>query len=49
MDKYYIDLSVQNSSDLLKNNNNLLNYNNDNNSNLNNKGDLIEGFGNFGE
>jgi len=48
MDNYYIDLSTQNSSDLLKNNNNLLNYNNDNNSNLNNKGDLIEGFGNFG-
>lgn len=48
MNNYYIDLSTQNSSDLLKNNNNLLNYNNDNNSNLNNKGDLIEGFGNFG-
>jgi len=54
MDKYYIDLSTQNSSDLLKNNNNnLLNYNNNNNnnnnnSNLNNNGDLIEGFGNFG-
>ena len=49
MNNYYIDLSIQNSSDLLKNNNNnLLNYNNDNNSNLNNNGDLIEGFGNFG-
>ena len=49
MDNYYIDLSIQNSSDLLKiNNNNLLKNNNDNNSNLNNNGDLIEGFGNFG-
>ena len=49
MNNYYIDLSIQNSSDLLKNNNNnLLKNNNDNNSNLNNNGDLIEGFGNFG-
>ena len=50
MDKYYIDLSVQNSSELLKNNYsiNLLKNNNDNNSNLNNNDDIIEGFGNFG-
>tara|TARA_A100001015_G_scaffold76763_1_gene85192 strand:- start:146 stop:1000 length:855 start_codon:yes stop_codon:yes gene_type:complete len=49
MDKYYIDLSVQNSSELLKNNSvNLIQNNNDNNSNFNNNGDLIEGFGNFG-
>ena len=47
MNNYYIDLSIQNSSDLLKNNNNNLLKNN-NNSNLNNNGDLIEGFGNFG-
>ena len=50
MDKYYIDLSVQNSSELLKNNNsiNLIQDNNNNNSNFNNNGDIIEGFGNFG-
>ena len=50
MDKYYIDLSVQNSSELLKNNYsvNLVKKNNYNNSNFNNNGDLIEGFGNFG-
>ena len=50
MDKYYIDLSVQNSSVLLKNNYsvNLVKKNIENNSNLNNNGDLIEGFGNFG-
>ena len=49
MDKYYIDLSVQNSSELLKNNSvNLVKKNIENNSNLNNNGDIIEGFGNFG-
>jgi hypothetical protein len=50
MDKYYIDLSVQDSSELLKNNYpvKLINNNNKNNSNLNNNGDIIEGFGNFG-
>tara|TARA_B100000989_G_scaffold298501_1_gene288136 strand:+ start:3463 stop:4359 length:897 start_codon:yes stop_codon:yes gene_type:complete len=51
MDEYYIDLSVQNSSELLKNNNsvNLIHNINNNNSNLNNNNeDLIEGFGNFG-
>ena len=51
MDKYYIDLSVQNSSELLNNNYsvNLIQNNNHNNSNLNNNNeDLIEGFGNFG-
>ena len=49
MDKYYIDLSVQNSSELLKNNYPMIpiQYNN-NNSNFNNNGDIIEGFGNFG-
>ena len=46
MNNNYIDLSYQNSSELLKNNN-LLNCYIENNSNLNNK-DLIEGFGNFG-
>jgi len=53
MDKYYIDLSVQDSSVLLKNNYNKLNNNNNsnlniNNNNDNNNGDIIEGFGNFG-
>ena len=49
MDKYYIDLSVQSSSELLKYNNTIINNNNNNNySNLNNNGDIIEGFGNFG-
>ncbi len=50
MDKYYIDLSVQDSSELLKNNYpvKLINNNNKNYSNLNNNGDIIEGFGNFG-
>ena len=51
MDKYYIDLSIQNSSELLKNNYSMIpiqNNNNNNNSNFNNNGDLIEGFGNFG-
>lgn len=46
MDKYYIDLSVQSSSELLKYNNTIIN--NNNYSNLNNNGDIIEGFGNFG-
>jgi hypothetical protein len=46
MDKYYIDLSIQNSSVLL--NNNYEKLNNNNNSNFNNNGDIIEGFGNFG-
>ena len=50
MDKYYIDLSVQDSSELLKNNYSMIpiQKNNDNNSNFNNNGDIIEGFGNFG-
>ena len=49
MDKYYIDLSVQSSSELLKNNYPMIPIqNNNNNSNFNKNGDLIEGFGNFG-
>jgi len=51
MDKYYIDLSIQNSSELLKNNYPIIPIqynNNNNNSNFNNNGDIIEGFGNFG-
>lgn len=50
MDKYYIDLSVQNSSELLKNNYPMIpiQKNIENNSNLNKNGDIIEGFGNFG-
>ena len=50
MDKYYIDLSYQDSSELLKDNDllNLYEINVNNNSNLNNNEDLIEGFGNFG-
>jgi hypothetical protein len=50
MNDYYIDLSYQNSSELLKNDEilNLYEENFKNNSNLNKKGDLIEGFGNFG-
>ena len=48
MNEYYIDLSIQNSSELLKNNypEKLINNNIENNSNFN--GDIIEGFGNFG-
>ena len=50
MDKYYIDLSIQNSSELLKNNYPMIPIQNNsiNNSNFNNNGDIIEGFGNFG-
>jgi len=53
MDKYYIDLSVQDSSVLLNNNYEKLNNNNNsnfniNNNNNNNNDDIIEGFGNFG-
>ena len=48
MNNYYIDLSYQNSSELLRTNNGL-NFNINNGSNLNNNNNnLIEGFSNFG-
>ena len=45
-DNYYIDMSYQNSFDMLKNNESNLNIDNNNN---NNNDKLIEGFGNFGQ